>query len=725
MSDRNSAIENDQELKFSGEQGFFDKSRAIRLFILGIFAAAIFACIHFREFKIEVLELNSIAPNYIISQLNFDFSDDEATLILRQEAVRDIAKIYKINEKEVRQKRLEFENFLLYNQGWHVQADNGNFEELYKGADLIEKALLRIRFTDAKTLQKMEGLGVSTLNYQNYTPTTLSEPIPLPSLIWDNLQRTIFSSSQYNPLVVELVIAYFKNISWQMEEDVPAQKSIRKLIQMRVPEKITHIQAGSRIINQGDKVTGRHIAMLQALKEEIGKQRQILHPATIAGSLIMTLLVIWICLAYFQTNQPSLLTSNRKLFLLVTVLILTLGLAKLTEYFLLNSKNNLIEIVRYPLFVPLTAILLASLMNAGIAIFSSVLLAILLSLTLAFDRDGFLIINSAAALVAILNTFFLKRRKEIFMVCLKAWLCAVVVIIALHLYTNHLSSFSILVDILSACFFMLLTAVLVVGLQPLLESGFRIMTDVTLMEYMDPNNDLLRRLTVEASGTYQHSVVVGNLAEAAALAIGANGLFCRVATLYHDIGKMATSQYFTENQLGEVNIHQLLTPKESAQVIMLHVAEGVALGRAAGLPEPIIDIIKEHHGTTLVYYFYRKQLEQMGDDKALVDEKDFRYAGPKPRSKESGIIMIADSFEAASRSLDKINESTLTELADRLVRDKFDDKQFENCLLTFEELSMVKKVLVKTLLAAGHSRVKYPTPENRTAAPSIEDLTCN
>ncbi len=198
------------------------------------------------------------------------------------------------------------------------------------------------------------------------------------------------------------------------------------------------------------------------------------------------------------------------------------------------------------------------------------------------------------------------------------------------------------------------------------------------------------------------------------MAIGANGLFCRVATLYHDVGKIATSQYFTENQLGEVNIHQLLTPQESAQVIMSHVVEGVALAREAGLPEPIIDIIKEHHGTTLVYYFYRKQIEKMGGDKSKVDEREFRYAGPKPRSKESGIIMIADSFEAASRSLDKVNEETLTELMDRIVREKVDDGQFDHCLLTFEEVSLIKRSLVKTLLAAGHSRIKYPSQEKRS-----------
>jgi putative nucleotidyltransferase with HDIG domain len=393
-----------------------------------------------------------------------------------------------------------------------------------------------------------------------------------------------------------------------------------------------------------------------------------------------------------------------------------LGLAKATELFLLSSKNNLLEVVQYPVVVPFAAILLCSLMNSGIAIFASGFIAVVLSIALAFEYQGFLLINLLAAMVAILSTHTLRRRKEIFVVCAKAALCCIIVILALHCYYNTLWSGTVLTDILSSVIFMLLTAILVVGLLPLFESAFGIMTDVTLMEYMDPSNELLRRLSIEAPGTYQHSVVVGNLSESAAAAIGANGLFCRVATLYHDNGKMVTPQYFTENQQGGMNIHQLLTPQESAQVIIAHVSEGVAMARKAGLPEQFIDIIKEHHGTTLAYYFYRKQLELMGGDKSKVDEKEFRYSGPKPRSKESVIIMIADSVEAASRSLESINEESLTELATRLIKEKAEDGQFDQCLLTFEELAKVKTTLVKTLVAYGHSRIKYPTREPKKDA---------
>jgi cyclic-di-AMP phosphodiesterase PgpH len=714
MNDRSSELENYNELKFSREQSFFDKSLGIRWIIGFCFALCLFAILHFREERVEILDLGSIAPGYAVSQVDFDFFDEEATIILKQEAVRDIGKIFQISDKEIRQRRIEFENFLIYNQDWRNSGNfnHSSFAELYAAIDDLEKILTKLRFTDSRTLQKMRDLDILTTNYQVFAPNELSINNQLPFKIWEQIGKEILEQNPYNLTTVDFIINYFKDKGWQFEEDIPSQRTLRKRIQLQVPDKYTHVRAGSRIIDQGEKVTSRHIAMFQAMKKAVSEKSNLWHPATLAGSVIMSLLLTVVCWAYFHINQPLIVNSNRKLFMLITVIIITFALAKVTEVFLLSSKVNLMEAVPYPIIVPFAAILLCSLTNTGIATFSSGFLTIVLTIALSFERQGFMMINIIAALVAILSTRTLRRRKEIFVVCFKAWICSIIVIFSLHLYQNTLGN-GMITDILSSAAFMLLTAILVVGFLPLFESTFRIMTDVTLMEYMDPNNDLLRRLSIEAPGTYQHSVVVGNLAEAAAAAIGANGLFCRVSTLYHDVGKIINPQYFTENQQGGINIHQLLTPKESVQVIIAHVSDGVALARKAGLPEQFIDIMKEHHGTTLAYYFYRKQLELMGGDKSKVDEKEFRYSGPKPRSKESAIIMISDSVEAASRSLEKINEETLNDLAHRLIREKAEDGQFDQCLLTFEELAIVKSTLVKTLVAYGHARIKYPVREQK------------
>lgn len=706
--DHFSEYTSDHELKFAREQGFFDKSLSIRWVIVVLFGLALAAFLHFREERIDILELDSVAPGYIVAQVDFAFLDREATAILREEASRDIGKIYLISEKEVRSRRLEFDNYVLYNHKWRDDLPRTTYEEMYQTGDLVERILLQLRFTDPRTLRKMKSTSLTTDNYLVYTPANIEHPLVLSDTIWETVEQGMQTLATLPPETVQFVIDYFKSKEWRLEEDLTNQSLLRREVQRRVKDKYTHVHAGTRIIDQGEKVTTRHIAMLQAMKRALNESRNLWHPLTLLGSLLLAALLMGISAAYFYYYHPRVVNSNRQLFLLIGMLLITLGLSKVVEFFLLNSRNNLIEAVRYPILVPFAAIVLCSLMNFSIATYVAGFLTVVFTMTLAFGRPGFMLMNLAAALVAILSARSLRRRKEIFVVCGKAWLTCVAMLIALHLYQNAAIGVALLGDMLSTGICLLLTGVLVVGLMPLLESGFKIMTDVSLMEYMDPNSDLLRHLSVEAPGTYQHSVLVGNLAESAAMAIGANGLFCRVATLYHDIGKMATPQYFTENQQGGINIHQLLTPKESAEVIIAHVSEGVAMARKAGLPEPIIDIIKEHHGTQLVYYFYSKEVERMGGKASEVDAGAFRYAGPKPRSKESAIIMLADSLEAASRSLDHVTEETLTALANRLIKEKADDGQLDECLLTFEELAHAKATLVKNLVASGHARIKYP-----------------
>lgn len=703
----------DAEVKFVRERGFFDRSSAIRFLIGAVFAICLFAFIHFREVRVEMLELGSIAPRYVVAQVDFEFLDEEATIILKQEAVRDIGKIFQLAEKDVQQARTEFENYLIYNQDWRQRVEQTTFEEMYQGIDLFGNTLRQMRFTDPRTRRKMEELGLDYSNYLIYTPVETGQPAAVPEELWQQVVKIAFAHSKLQAGTADFMVQYFKERNWVFVEDLPAQRALRKQVQSRIADRFTKVSAGSRIIDQGDKVTMRHLAMLQAMKKALSDGRNLWHPLTLIGSALLTLLLVALIAIYFKANCKEVLASNRQLFLIATIILLTFAFAKIFEFFVVTSSSNFADKVKYPLFAPFVAMLLCNLMNQGIATFLTGIVTVILTMTLAVDRQEFLVTNVVAALTAILCTRTMRRRKEIFIVSGLSWLSCAVVILAFHLYDDKAFTVLLLADLVSSCLFMLLTAVLVVGLLPLLESTFDMMTDVTLMEYMDPNHELLRRLTMEAPGTYQHSVVVGNLAESAALSIGANGLFCRVACLYHDIGKLATPQYFTENQQGGMNIHQLLTPLESTQVIINHVSEGVAMGRKAGLPEQFIDIIKEHHGTTLVYYFYRKQLEQVEGDESLIDERDFRYAGPKPRSKESAIIMIADSMEAASRSLEEVNEEALSSLVTSLVRQKSEDGQLDECQLTFEELGVVKRAMVKTLVAAGHARIKYPTRERK------------
>ncbi len=658
--------------------------------------------LHFREVRVEVLELDTNAKNYVVAQVDFEFPDDESTIIFRQDAIREVGSIYKIDEKQIDERAAQFDNEVSKSQ------PNLDLEQIYTAAKSVERAMEQARFADNRTLQKIRQMNLSTQNYHVYTPYNHADEVTLPDSFWRELSSRVIQTNGGSAGAVEYVVSHFRTDPWMIEEDTAVQRQLRQVVGSSIADRYTKVRAGSRIIDQGEKVTMRHISIMQGMKKALAEKRNVWQPLTIISSLLFALVMVILGTVYFRLFCKDVYHSLQKLAIFATVFIVTLCVAKAAEYFLLETSHHLIEVVRYPLFVPFAAILICILVGHHAALFSVVFLSVLLGVTLAVDHNRFLIMNLVTGIVAIIATRDVRKRKEVFAVCGKVWLTCLPILVAFNFAQNILWDVPLAADVFSTLCFMLITAVFVVGFLPILESIFRVMTDITLVEYMDPNNELLRRLSIEAPGTYQHSLVVGSLSEAAAQAIGANGLFCRVASLYHDIGKLFNPHYFTENQMGGFNIHQLLTPLESTQVIIAHVPEGESLAKQHNLPHTFIDIIKEHHGTTLVYFFYSKQVEQMGGDVDQVDEKQFRYQGPKPRTKESAIIMISDSVEAASRSLDEITEETLTELIDRVVSDKAEEGQFDECQLTFEELGIVKRTIMKNLAVTRHLRVKFP-----------------
>jgi hypothetical protein len=254
-----------------------------------------------------------------------------------------------------------------------------------------------------------------------------------------------------------------------------------------------------------------------------------------------------------------------------------------------------------------------------------------------------------------------------------------------------------------------LAGFLVTGALPLVERCFSIVTDVTLLELADGSHPLLQELIRRAPGTYTHSMTVATLAEPAAEAIEANPLLVRVGSYFHDIGKMLKPQYFIENQNGE-NLHEGLEPALSTLVIIGHVKDGVALAEQYRLPRPIIDFIQQHHGTTLVEYFYREALRlQESNGQGRVElESSFRYPGPKPRTRENGIVMLADAVESASRALGDPTPGSLRKLVHDLLMKRLLDGQFEESGLTLTELHLIEESLSKGLIALFHARIRYP-----------------
>jgi putative nucleotidyltransferase with HDIG domain len=253
----------------------------------------------------------------------------------------------------------------------------------------------------------------------------------------------------------------------------------------------------------------------------------------------------------------------------------------------------------------------------------------------------------------------------------------------------------------------MLAALAMTALLPFLEQWFDIQTDISLLELSDANHPLLRELVQRAPGTYNHSISVASIAEAAAKSVGANGLLCRVGAYFHDIGKMRKPEYFVENQMGAVSKHEDLVPTMSTLVIIAHVKEGAEMGRQHRLPKRVIDIIEQHHGTTLVEYFFN-QAARLANEDSEPEESSFRYPGPKPQTPEAAVVMLADASESASRALRDPGPARLEAIVESIVQKRLADGQLDDCSLTLKQLYMIKESIIKSLNAMFHARIKYP-----------------
>jgi len=321
---------------------------------------------------------------------------------------------------------------------------------------------------------------------------------------------------------------------------------------------------------------------------------------------------------------------------------------------------------------------------------------------------------------AVLFTKQVRRRNRLFMAGLYVGLVAMAFSLLLHEAAGVIMQEKAARMIGLPLMVGVLTGMVVGGLLPVMESLFGVTTDVSWLELSDLNHPLMRRLSIEAPGTYHHSLVVANLSEAAAEKIGASASMCRVCAYFHDIGKLSKPEYFIENMDPESNPHGDLTPRMSALVIIAHVKDGVDLAIKNNLNSRIIDVIEQHHGTSLAYYFYRQALDQKleverlvkqgkakEDDVPQVSEETFRYPGPKPQFKEAAILSLADAIESASRTLEKPNASRIESMIDEIVQGRMADGQLDECDLTIAELARIKASFAKTLLSMMHGRIKY------------------
>ncbi len=417
----------------------------------------------------------------------------------------------------------------------------------------------------------------------------------------------------------------------------------------------------------------------------------------LAGDIILVSSCYLLLYQFLLHFRREILDVSRKiLFILAVILVFVLA----TRFVSLLPQENIIYIIPFAL-IP---ILIRTFYDARLALFI-VLMTLMLSGFMVDDSFEFVFINSLAGIAAILSLSDINRRYKLLFSVLLITVTYIIIYYAVKMrQTGSLSSIN-----LSDIKWFIGNGILILLGFPLIsvfEKRFYFLSDATMKELCDSGAPLLRRLSEEAPGSYQHSLQVANLAEAASRAIGADVLLARTGSLYHDIGKIRSPEYFIENQVSVSNPHYDLDTVESSKVIISHVENGVLLAKQYKLPVQIIDFIRTHHGTTKVYYFYRKYLGMKKDMNGM--ENEFVYKGPKPFSREMAIVMMADAVEAASRTVDRYTDDSISELVERAIIFQEQEEQFSDAPLTFREITEIKAVFKKRLSNMYHSRIVYP-----------------
>ncbi len=458
------------------------------------------------------------------------------------------------------------------------------------------------------------------------------------------------------------------------------------------------IEAGEIIQDRGRRWTEQSRndvkTYLSLLQNEKKPSQRILSTAISHFILVvLTLFCLYRSAALTPGMEPEELDTQINLALLLMTAMLIAG--RIVSYF---------EPTGFILPVAAAGILFAILVNIRLAAMMSFLTAALVSVQYGYDWR-LMVAGSAMSLAGVLSIFKVRRRSDMAGASLKAMAVGLLTIAAISLATDSLLSEVMLRRLSLIGLNGFLCLLIVPGLLSPLERLFKITTDIQLLEYSDLNNEVMSQLAMKAPATYAHSLMLGQLAEAAADAIGANGLLARVCAYYHDIGKMRRSEYYSENQNG-YNIHDELSPRMSARAIAAHVIQGAEMAREFRLPVPIVDGIYEHHGTCRIGFFYQQALEQQkhGD----VREEDFRYPGPKPQRPETAILMICDAVESGVRSIKNANQERVREFVDKIIAARAADRQFDDCNLTLKQLDTIAEVVSRRIMSNLHTRLAYP-----------------
>ncbi|WP_206917417.1 HD family phosphohydrolase [Alicyclobacillus suci] len=515
-------------------------------------------------------------------------------------------------------------------------------------------------------------------------------------LLVDRQLLNNFNLDKTSQLIVrDVVVSVLKpNMVYQ----AAATERAKQQAAATVPDVMIH--QGDLIVSKYGIITSSVLSKLQ----DVGLYAKHPNYSVAVGFAGFIALSVGLLAAYIERRPPGRRLDNLMLGILGLVSVLMSVLIVLTKWVASTVGSSS---VAYVLPISLGAMLITVMMDSSLAVVASFYYSFLLGAALSFNYD-FVFYGFVASLVGAYSVAKVTSRGTFMRAGFFVSLMNMGAVIVLHLLQTNRSedfhSFSLHIGL--GALNGIIAAILAMGVLPFFETAFGLLTPIRLLELSNPNNPLLRQVLMEAPGTYHHSLIVGNLAEAAAEIVGADPLLCRVGAYYHDVGKTKRPAFFVENQMTKENPHDKIAPSLSHLIITSHVSDGLEMQKRAGLPKPIQDICATHHGTTILWYFYNKAKEL--DKNGTVKVDDFRYPGPKPKTRECAILMICDAVEAAVRSMARPTPNRVEGVIRKIIRDRLQDGQLDECDLTLQDLDVMIGAFMKTLKGVYHSRIEYP-----------------
>jgi hypothetical protein len=619
-----------------------------------------------------------------------DIVDKLTTERLRNEAESKVAPQYDFDADVTRRSQRKIYEFL---SDVHLVRGMNDINLEAKVSKLKELSTIQLNDEKLATCIKMSDnelaqLQIAVLNAHTQIMDIGVEQDSLDKSLND--AKELIQKMEFSQELRDLSYSILANVL-EPNKVIDEQKTLRMKQEARDSVEAKEYKKGEKIIGNGERVKPEHIQMLDELGL-IKDNQKILDYRYIIGIIFITKLLFLIIIGYLYYFNPKILNDRSSLILLGLIFMLTLVIP-------LSFK----QLPAYIIPVSAATMLIAILLDTKLAILVNFVLSILIGLLTKGDTIFICItlLSGTFAAFAVTKTY---QRNKLFLAGVAISLVNALLIISFGLLSaNELKA--VLHEGLKGILNGLLSIVITIGTLPFWEATFNIITPLKLLELSNPNQPLLKRLLLEAPGTYHHSLMVGNLAEAATEAIGGNALLARVAAYYHDIGKLKRPYFFKENQFND-NPHDRMTANLSTLIITSHTKDGEELAKANKIPLVIREIIEQHHGTTLVAYFYHKA--KKGESVELVNPEDFRYEGPKPQTKEAAVVMLADCVEAAVRSMAERTEGKIEGMVRKIIKDKLDDGQLDMCDLTLKDIDTIAKAFLKVLSGFFHERIKYP-----------------